>query len=1766
MASYWDKFKSVISDSIGKAIAAPVESILGLGGGITQNKIGVMNPNVAKSFTQQTATNQQQVRDIATKVATDVVNVGAKPAETLRLDVAFDAGVEQMDKFYKATYPKVARVVTTAELAGVDVLSGEIPNIQSAWNTAKNVSPGQANAALFSETLDRMGLTDIAKSLNVPLPTFLDPNFNIADPEARKKAFSKEIFGKVFSGTADGFFNWYADPLVIGGKALKVGKILGLDRPIQSAEDVVRLRSELDSYGLWQKTQGQIGKQTPMGVIAERLVNKTPEQAYDDIFVRRSNNRTLMANLVGEAKTYDDVADIIAAASGDATSMNKLRQARASMADDIERTQKIFDDYQARIATMEIGAADDIAKQLPTMEEYGKLSKVFDDLVSRDQNLSRAISEQIGDYRLVDQFTSAADVTLFNKNIGVGIEKARGRASELRNSTSFYTETFQKTPFTRAVHVISLPFTKLPRGIVRVDGGPVADSFDEIKAALNSTKALRGPEYINVKNDLARNYLNARNATERYEAVIKVESEIADVIALENGYDLDSAKELYKAFSNVRKGLMNSFQQNGFWVDDATGNLITSPFWKSEMPNVIPMMDFKSFDKFLKTYKFGEFFGKPDAAAKSRQAVFEVEEWFDLANSWFKVSVLTRMGYPIRNTADGQLRAALVLGALAKTDGMISNFAQNMGIRALKAKNYFNESLTVTTPDQMKGLTGGLITARQERLDSLNTILDELTPKNYYAGASGVFGERVGPDMVELAISSKTKPLLTESKKTKYFELRNKKVKQSGLLFGDDFQQHRKLQQEAFGKYVRQEIVPSLPKNTTLVYADYPSGKIFYKVPGKKGNIPSGAYPDVDDIDVRKGLPVGMLEANVQIGKGFKPRAKGPEKLPDIRVVTSYELARKNNFETIASLLGEEQMLRIRNYQKIIDDLDVQIQDKIEQSQKLALARSELKIIRSGEGKEKIVSPSGKVIEVDGAFAGPNGIITRAESSSENTLNWLSENQTYLSFDAIKGAKSKTFKGKLSNRRTVVQPTDPQYFNEVAVFANNILRNDQLAMQILQGTPDTEIARWLKSAKGSFYLREISADVRKIDVEDHIAQARARIYKVFPDQQVRSLIAREEITPEQFDVLLRGQPNLAAIAGRAFQDDTLRYDQRVIRDSINNGISKIFKVIGSTPENNLVAWPFYNKLYLKNLNKEVGIAEGLGKNIQDESLIIQMQRSAHSATLKTVNETLYRVSQNTNISSFMRFVVPFFNAQYNAVKVYGRFFLQDPSRLARASQIWNLPNRTATVVDEEGNTVPPGTGPSTPQFILFTIPEELQGKFGIPKGYKVSVPKNSLNIFLTGENPLSPSFGLPVTIPVAQLSNSRPDKVEDVKNFLNEFVGEKTADVIMNSILPFGRTPENPWQLLVPAIGQKVQALNAGLDDSSYANSVASAMKTLRYTWEQEGRIGKQPDFQDAINLANQIWKIRLGVNMGLPFTFTFRPEYQVIIDDYRRQLQNPLVGRTKIDDYLMAKYGDIGYLVTAPNAKNATSLLPTVSAVRNQREFGSLLQKMDKEDTPGLIGFLANYGATSDEYSNAAANYFKNRSVRPGGQLKYTESRATEDILEDREVSLGWEYYRKFVDQRDAKLAEYGIKSITSSAAKGLGLTQQWEDSVASIAAAYPAWGKAKEFSNTDYNKTKRYVKGLLAIVQDPKWMNKYGQTTTMQALSDFMVNRDYVARELEQRRKLTNKKVGLADEMNADLRQQWESYIYDLKMWDVGFNDLYTRYLENDNYEVIK
>jgi hypothetical protein len=1756
MPNYWDSLKDAVATAIGKGLSTPFKAATGLGGGMTQARVaqaGAPEP-VAAGLGSVVRGKQAEAEKMAKAAGKKAVDIAAKPSEAVRADVFFNLGVEQVDKFYQWAYPKVAQPISTAFLASADNVAGEGLNLVENWKLAREVSPAQAFAGYGQAVLERTGVTPFLEEQGAPLPLFLDPNFNIADPDERKAAFEKDIFGRAFTGGLDALLNWYADPGVIIGKAIAFGKIANLDRPIESAKDVIRLRSELDTHGVWLKSGGTIGRETPMGVVAQRLTGKNAEEIYDDVFVRRTTNPTLVAGIGGDIDNYDDMADFLAAAAGDKASLLKLEKTRASIADDIRRNQELLDPIEKKYNEIPWGQATNIEQLQPTVQEYDRLSKVLEDLRRRDTNLDRAISENISDFRVITDYSSAADVQLFNKNIGVAVEKARAKASEAYHNVSFYTETFRKTPFSRAVTVISLPFNKLPRGIVRVDGGPVADSFSEIKYALNSVKPLRSIEYAAVKNDLARSYLNARNAKERGIAVENIESEIADIIALEKGMSLEEARDVYRNFVQVRKGIMNNIQKNAFDVDN-NGDLVTSAFWKTEMPNIIPMMNFKDFEKALDFYRaFGE------KGLMTRRAGQEVISAADFLNQLFKVSVLTRLGYPMRNTIDGQLRAFLTLKGMAKTDDYFKNFVSNTKTRAILAKNFTQETVQLKNPYQLRQQTGKLIATRNNFVDVRNSILDELTPQAYYAGASGVFGKQVDPAMVELAVSSKTKPLLKGPKREAYFELLDKKKKQGGLLFGQEKERYQKLEQEAFGKYIREEVVPGLPKDVTLVYADYPSGKIFYKIPGTKGRIPKGAYPEMQP---RKGIPASMLEMEIQAGKTPKLRAKEPSARPDIRVVTSYDISRKQNFEDIAEIIGEDQMRRVRTYSDKINKLNDEIDAKIVESQELALIRSELKIKRAGETDVELISPRGKLVNAEGAFAGPNGFLTRQDSSSARSLNWLTEQQSYLAFDAEKGARSPLFKGKLSENRDFVKPTDPQYFNELANFANNRLRKDQLAMRILEGQGDSEIAGWLRT-KGKFYLREIDADIKPDEIMDHIAQARARVYRIFPDQQMRSLIAREELSPEQFDVLMRGMPNLPTIAGRQIMEDGFLYGSGAIRRGFDKFTNKLFEIIGTTPEDNLVAWPFYNKLYLRALQREVNLAEDLGKNILDEELIIQMQRSAHAQALKTTNQTLYRVTNNTGMSNTLRFLIPFFNAQYNAVKVYGKLLFQDPSRIARASQIWNLPNRVATVVDDEGNQVPPGAPPSTPQFILLTIPENLQGKFGIPKGYQVSIPKNSLNVFLQGENPLAPAFGVPVTIATSSFANSRPEVVEDARKWLVRAVGEEGANTVMSSLLPFGRPAEKPWDLLLPAAARKIAANQAELGNEAFGRAVVSAYKTLVYQWDQDGRVGKQPTFKDAMRLAKDIYDIRIATNLVLPFTFSFRPEWQIIVDDYRRALTDPIVGRERVDDYILGKYGDIGYLMTAPTSKNATGVLQTPNAVRNTKEFSGLMGKMDELNTPGLIGFLANFGVTADKYSDAAANYFRNKDVRPGGEYKFTETRAANEVLKDREISLGWISYTKEMQKRDAALAREGINSIDSKRAQQLGYTAKWEAYVSGLKEYYPAWGQEKEFGDTDFNKTKRYIKGLTTIVQDKKWMAKYGGSTTMDAISDYITNRQWLAQQLDKREKIFGSR-SIKNEYNADLKNRWDEYVLKMKLYSSGFADIYSRYLENDNYEVI-
>lgn len=1765
---YWDGAKNFLSNALGSIINTPSALANNLTNAAIQTGFQKTNPQIntsdlAANMNEATAAKNAATLNKSLQLARASVDKIAKPAETIGIATAADSILGMVDSVYQTVRPVVTEPLSAYYLGMADFYSGKDVNWQKSWNQAQEVSPGQSIANYYSSALDEFGVTDYAQKQKLNLPTFLDPNFNIADPIARKKAFEDEVFGKFTSGLLDGTVAWFTDPLVLGGKAIAAGQRLTLTRPINSYDDVIKMRSDLDIHGMWVKSGGTMGRETPIGIAAGRLVDKTPTEALVDPLIKNSTNPRLLARLTGNAKTYDDVADIIAASAGDTTSMNKLRVNQASVAEEITRNQNILTDLQKELSTVDWGAGSIPERIFAKEADKVKMQQVLDDLMKRDENLSVALTERVGDYRLIQNFTAGIDATVLGKNIGVQLERFRGLKGQAEHNLTFFPRSFQDNPLGVKVSSLTMAWNKLPSGTVRVDGGGLADSATEVKAIINSIpdfKLASSPEEalinLETKTKLLDDYISATSATGRRNALKAIEAQAIDVTASRYGFNADEAKVMYQNWEQVRSEILRDFESTGSYVDDNM-DIVTSPFWKSEMPNVVPMLDFAEFDKFLKA-NTGRLAGFRSSAMKTAA---EFEGWTDTLNSFFKVSVLTRLGYPIRNTIEGQVRIMTVLDSMVKADNVINNFAKNLKTRAKIASLYATRTISITNPRQLNTGINKLIHQRNGMVESRASILDQITERQYYAGASGVFGMKVPKSDIDLAIASPSKSILKEKDRKAYSDLQKKMEDQDGLLYGDDNKEYLRILNKAYREYTQKEIVPNLPKGTTLVYADAFGGGVYYKVSGKR--LPKAA---VGEFQTRKAIPNQLLQEMEGPAKGINIRGKEP--IPDIRVFTTYEDSRNINYDNISELLGDEYKVAIQTFTENINKIDEQVLDLMEKSMKLNAIRSELKIVRSGEEPVILDLPSGRRVQFSGAFEGPNADLVRGEASGAKTLNWMSDQNAYTSFNGLKGSNIPGFgKGSFTGKPKAVAPTDPQYWLEMSRISNQILRNDQLATRLLLNQSDEEIATWLLSPKGKFYLREIDADVKKPEVLLHIQEARTRVQKMIPDPLVRQLVAREELTPQQFEILFRGHPQLDVLAGQEFVENGLRAGRGSTRRKLEGMASKIINTIGTYPEDRLVSWPFYNRLYKNSLRQEAILAERAGKNVNDPDWILQAQRTAHDTARTTLNKTLYRVFNNTGASSFMRFVVPFFNAQYNALWFYGKTFVKDPSKLARASMLWNTPNRIATVVDEEGNEVPTGAGPSTPQYLLFTLSPEQRKTFGVPGGYNLYIPKNSLNIFLQGENPLLPAFGLPVMIPTTVVANSKPELIGNLESFITEIAGKNAADLTLRSILPFGRSVKEPLTQAFPAWLQKSIQRIEGDDNKVYASIVGTAMKINDNEWRKNGMTGKRPTYDDAIKVANQLYKIRIAANLTLPVAITFKPEWQFITNEYVRALKDPAIGPSKVFDYLYDKWGLEALYVTAPSTRTETGVVKTIGAVKNARKYGDLIASFDKsyQRLPLLAGFIANYGTVDSGGEDYAANYFSDRKLRAGGKTVWSESRAADDVVEDREIQIGWTFYQKARENLNNRLQQEGISGLNTKAAEDSGIKEEWESYLDQMRTYFPTWGKAFDNPEKSIGKSEAYVKGIQSIVSNKKWMTENGNTAGAKALVSFIENRQLLVDTLQQR-KADGGSANIENENNIDLYTNWQKYIRDLSIYSTEFANLYTRVLENDKLGVIE
>jgi len=131
------------------------------------------------------------------------------------------------------------------------------------------------------------------------------------------------------------------------------------------------------------------------------------------------------------------------------------------------------------------------------------------------------------------------------------------------------------------------------------------------------------------------------------------------------------------------------------------------------------------------------------------------------------------------------------------------------------------------------------------------------------------------------------------------------------------------------------------------------------------------------------------------------------------------------------------------------------------------------------------------------------------------------------------------------------------------------------------------------------------------------------------------------------------------------------------------------------------------------------------------------------------------------------------------------------------------------------------------------------------------------------------------------------------------------------------------------------------------------------------------------------------------------------------------------------------------------------------------------------------------------------------------------------------------------------GLSSLRDRRARDLkGLR---DEMITKLANENVAW--YDDYLDTDGSKTNRVIRGLTRILNDENFMQANADNPTWKSVGAYLVLRNQVAKELSKRKTKT-----LGAKANIELAKAFDAAVGRLKQDDIGFSDLYDRFLSQD------
>jgi hypothetical protein len=616
-------------------------------------------------------------------------------------------------------------------------------DFQESWKQRKEISPGQAIAYMQSR-FD-------------PTASELRGDFNIFDANDRE-IFDTNWRYRTISGAYDTFFTTVTDPLGKFGKAAGLARKALITQPMgavdanasQLAKDLflpkpIRGVTIISPQTLAAKINEGRDIQGGLNNTLEWFATNNSKTIRNHPMIAASNDADTMSYLLGEANTVDDVADTLLAIS------NKDTEAMARLVDKRKDLAFVMDKLKP-VSELDKQVIDNI----PTNGIVTDVNK----LDSADALVKLADEDPYIQY--LNRLTlKGADLTkrTFGASIGQKgaireAERKTARALGEQPSPTAYPTIgiFQPTKYHPMVAVVNFAERwagERPAGWFNNND---SDSFNEIKAFGGMLRNIVGDSANPVIAEHYDLFIKAGDIPEARGVVAESFEDLA-VLQINKalGISDETAAVIWGAYKGRRKVALDSIRDRKYLMtnDDV---ILKIPYAERQGINAKPMVDLENYARVLTENK-----GLIQAIEGSHGIVDpDVNRYvMGLLNDVWKASVLLRLGYTVRNTAEATMSIlAKGYGLVAAADinkESIKNWYDNrlIGIERLTDKNLVKKGVREDSVALRTEMTR--VQSERAQLASLNQEIDDQMEAVELAFKRGQLTEEQALEFLEIS-------------------------------------------------------------------------------------------------------------------------------------------------------------------------------------------------------------------------------------------------------------------------------------------------------------------------------------------------------------------------------------------------------------------------------------------------------------------------------------------------------------------------------------------------------------------------------------------------------------------------------------------------------------------------------------------------------------------------------------------------------------------------------------------------------------------------------------------------------------------------------------------------------------------------------------------------------------------------------------------------------------------------------------------------------